>query len=385
MVTKILLTAIHRSPYLGGLEQAFLHLLDGIPREEFEIAVALMPGMGDSLFGRAVQERGARVVFINDVLSKRDLAGMWSMVATLRRERPDICHIHMTHPVANPFLQIAAWLAGVPIIIATEQTNVLIAQKTFGRLRKRFTGHITDVTVAVSHAVKRGLCEHYGLSPKRVIVIENAIDAQRIAQHQPADILAIRQKLGIASNSFLIGTVAAMRDQKGHAYLLRAAPYVLAELPQAVFLLIGDGDLRPALEREARNRGVADRVIFAGWRNDVIDLLYALDLFVLPSLWEGLPLSVLEAMAAARPVVATAVDGTAEVIQNEVDGLLVPPANPTALSQAILRVAHDLHMADRLRASGRAKVLTCYDAAVMTRRYVNLYRQQLAQLEKRRI
>lgn len=239
--------------------------------------------------------------------------------------------------------------------------------------------------MAVSHAVKRGLCEYYGLPPKRVIVIENAIDAQRIAQHQPADILAIRQKLGIASNTFLIGTVAAMRDQKGHTYLLRAAPHVLAELPQAVFLLVGDGDLRIALERETHNLGVADRIIFAGWRNDVIDVLYALDLFVLPSLWEGLPLSVLEAMAAARPIVATAVDGTAEVIKNEVDGLLVPPANPTALSQAILRVAHDPHMADRLRASGRAKVLTKYDVAVMIRRYVNLYRQQLAHLEKRRI
>lgn len=374
---KVLLIALHRSPYLGGLERAFLSLLDGIPRDEFEIVVALMPGMEGSLFGQEVSKRDVRIITMEDVLQKTDLAGMAAMVRSIRREKPAIVHIHLTHPLANPFLQIAAFIAQVPVLIATEQTNVLIQQRAFGRRRKQFTGRITDVSVAVSEATRRGLVKYYGLSASKIIVIPNGVAAHSIAGHLVPDKDALRRKLGASEDDYLIGTVAALRDQKGHTYLLQAFAQVQAQFPRTRLLLVGDGALRQTLEHKAHELGVADRVLWAGWRSDVWSVLHVLDLFVLPSLWEGLPLAVLEAMAAARPIVASAVDGTAEVIHDQVEGLLVPPADATALAEAILRVCKEPGLSSRLGAAARERA-KCFDESVMARRYVDLYYQQLA-------
>jgi glycosyltransferase involved in cell wall biosynthesis len=180
---------------------------------------------------------------------------------------------------------------------------------------------------------------------------------------------ALRAELVRGRPDYVVLTPARLHEQKGHAYLLAAA----ARVPEATFVLAGDGPLRPELERLAAERNVADRCVFLGYRSDVSDLLAAADVFVLPSLFEGLPVSVLEAMAAERPVVATAIGGTDEAVTHEVTGLLVPPRDPAALAAAIRRLQADPQLAGRLAAAGRERVQREFSSAATARNVMRIY------------
>jgi glycosyltransferase involved in cell wall biosynthesis len=169
-------------------------------------------------------------------------------------------------------------------------------------------------------------------------------------------------------------TAARLDSQKGHEYLLRAA----AGVPEATFILAGDGPLRPRLEELARSLGLAERVLFLGHRDDVPALLASCDLFVLPSLYEGLPLSLLEAMASGRPAIATDVPGSNEVVHHAESGLLVPRADPLALADAIRRLLADPAAAERLARAGRARVDRDFSVERMVRGVEAVYDQLLA-------
>jgi glycosyltransferase involved in cell wall biosynthesis len=179
----------------------------------------------------------------------------------------------------------------------------------------------------------------------------------------------LRAELVRGRPDYIVLTPARLHPQKGHAYLLTAA----AQVRDATFILAGDGPLRADLEGRARELGIAERCVFLGHRSDVPDLLAAADLFVLPSLFEGLPLSVLEAMAAQRPVVATAIGGTDEAVTHELTGLLVPPRDPAALASAIRRIRSDPALAHRLAAAGRDRVEREFSSVVTGHKVMSIY------------
>jgi glycosyltransferase involved in cell wall biosynthesis len=172
-------------------------------------------------------------------------------------------------------------------------------------------------------------------------------------------------------------TVARLHEQKGHAYLLAAA----AQVPDATFVLAGDGPLRAPLEAQARELGISGRCLFLGHRTDVQDLLAAADLLVLPSLWEGLPVSVLEGMAAGLPIVATAIGGTDEAVTHELNGLLVPPRDAGALASAICRVRGDAVLAERLARAGRERVEREFSSEVMAGNVMRIYDEVMREVE----
>jgi glycosyltransferase involved in cell wall biosynthesis len=174
---------------------------------------------------------------------------------------------------------------------------------------------------------------------------------------------------------YVVLTPARLHPQKGHTYLVSAA----AATPGATFVFAGDGPLRGSLEAQAAELGVADRCLFLGERTDMPDLLAASDLVVLPSLYEGLPVSVLEAMAAERPVVATAIGGTDEAIVSEESGLLVPPRDPAALAVAIGRLQGDPALARRLASAGRARVEREFSADRTAREVMRIYDEVLVE------
>jgi glycosyltransferase involved in cell wall biosynthesis len=211
--------------------------------------------------------------------------------------------------------------------------------------------------------------EHYlGVPATRIRVIHNAVAVERFGDYDGApDRLRIR-----TGRSPIVLTVARLDPQKGHTHLLEAA----ATLPGVVFLLAGAGSERAALEAQARGSGISDRVQFLEHRTDIPELLRAADAFVLPSLYEGLPLTVLEAMAAAKPVVATTVGGTDEAVVDGVTGILVPPADPAALSAAIRRILDDPDTAARLGAAGRERVVSTFS----THRMINATEQVYEEL-----
>jgi glycosyltransferase involved in cell wall biosynthesis len=173
-------------------------------------------------------------------------------------------------------------------------------------------------------------------------------------------------------------TVARLDEQKGQRYLLEAA----AQVPQARFVLAGDGPLRTSLEAQARSLGLEQRVKFLGYRSDIPDLLAGCDVFVLPSLYEGLPLSILEAMSAGKPVIATQIGGTDEAVIPNETGLLIPPADPAALAAAIRKLLDDRPFARRLALAGQARVECEFSAATMVQRVTNVYTELLARHER---
>jgi glycosyltransferase involved in cell wall biosynthesis len=222
--------------------------------------------------------------------------------------------------------------------------------------------------VAVSHEVARRLIRKLRWPARKIQVIHNCVSVTtECAPHRPIE----------RSGRPIVLTVARLDEQKGHSYLLEAA----AQVPEAQFVLAGDGPLRASLEAQARALGVEERVKFLGYRSDIANLLADCDVFVLPSLYEGLPLSILEAMSAGKPVIATHIGGTDEVVIAGETGLLVPPADSVALATAIRAVLTDRPLAQRLASAGRARVEQEFSAAKMVQQVIAVYEELLAKRE----
>jgi glycosyltransferase involved in cell wall biosynthesis len=179
----------------------------------------------------------------------------------------------------------------------------------------------------------------------------------------------LRSKFRGAVERPIVLTIARLEEQKGIRYLLEAA----ARVPEALFVLAGEGSERGRLEAQARKSGLEDRIIFLGYREDIADLLASCDLFVLPSLFEGFPLAILEAMAAGKPVITTAIDGNDEAIVEGETGLLVPPANPAALSEAIRSLLANPNRARALAMHGKARVQRHFSAQTSTAKVTQIY------------
>lgn len=283
----------------------------------------------------------------------------------LREARPAIFHAHLNWPLACSDALMAAALASVPGVVATQQLFVRL------RSRRRIFRHkllslAVDRYIAVSHHMARLLREVCVFGGRKVRVVHNGIAMQTFERDSRLD---LRRSLTGDEDRPIVLTLARLAEQKGIGYLIEAA----ARVPEALFAVAGDGPERAALEAKAHVLGLGDRVLFLGHRRDTPDLLASCDLFVLPSLYEGLPVSILEAMASAKPVVATAVGGTDEAVEDGVTGLLVAPSNPAALAEAIRKVLADRPLAERLGAEGRRRVQRRFSAEAVVAGTTEVY------------
>jgi glycosyltransferase involved in cell wall biosynthesis len=211
-----------------------------------------------------------------------------------------------------------------------------------------------DRILCVSDYV-RDVLRRDGLPDALLGVVHDGIDPARVLD-APAPDASLGRALGLEPGDRVVGNVAACVGHKGQRFLVEAAPRVLEACPRARFVIVGDGVLRPELERQARDLGVADRVLFPGFREDVPTLLRLFDVFCFPSVMEGLGTSLLDAMALGLPVVSTRAGGIPEVVRDDVDGLLVEPGDAAALADALLGVLGDAGLAARLGAAARERV-----------------------------
>jgi glycosyltransferase involved in cell wall biosynthesis len=287
------------------------------------------------------------------------------LVRELRKFRPAILQTFLFH--ANLAGRIAGRLAGIKTIVS----GIRVAERR-SRIPlwfDRWTNGIVRANVCVSQAVADFSISQSGLSPKKIVVIPNGVDVTRFAGAAPADL----STLGIHPGSRVLLTIGRLDRQKGLSTLIDAAVVVAPRFPQAHVLLVGEGPQRSELEQSIRDKGLAGRIHFAGWRPDVPELLAAGTALVLSSLWEGLPNVILEAMAAGLPVVATRVEGTSELIINGRTGLLVPPQSPQELAWAIERILSDPAQARSMGQSGRERALAEFSWQKMVDRYCALY------------
>lgn len=354
---------------LGGAENAMLMLLGQLDRGRWAPALLLDAG-GDA---GPLEERAAAIGVPSrrvpamplGLTGARNAAGL---AHRLRRERPALFHAHLSWPLAAKWALAAAVAARVPSV-ATVQLIPAMELERSSALQLRLLARGVGRYIAVSEAIASELASRFGWPAAKIEVVYNAVDLDRFGGEAPNGLL---EELG-GGAAPLVLTAARLDEQKGHDVLLRAA----AALPGAHFVLAGDGPLRGALEAEAARLGVAERVRFLGRREDVPQLLAACDVFALPSLYEGSSLAVLEAMAARRAVVSSAIGGTAELITDDEDGLLVPPNDAEALTAALRRLLDDAALRERLAARARQRAEGEFGSAAMGQRMEGIYAELL--------
>jgi len=326
---------------VGGAEKLLYSELQGMDMRRFQPMVCCLSEKGP--MGERIEASGVPVVALDRMKHKRfDLEMIRILKNLMLRERIQVVHTHLYD--GGRYGRLAAWRSGIPCIVATFH-NVYVRRRPRIHLTNRLLGHISDRIIAVSKSVKNDLIHFDGLPPDKIQVLYNTIDFK--AFQEPHDRQAVRGAYGIHDSDIVIGWVARLAKQKGHEFLLEAAHSMSETYPNLRLLLVGDGPLKQRLMEKARDLGIEQRVVFTGTSDQVPELLSAMDVFVLPSLWEGLPLVIGEAMAAGVPVVGTDVGGVSELIIDGKTGVLIPAGQPQAIREAVESI---LEQPDRTRA-----------------------------------
>jgi glycosyltransferase involved in cell wall biosynthesis len=364
MTISILYLITELSP--GGAQSALLRLLKGLSRERFSPTVACLYN-GDGAVAHEIRRLGIEVFDVR-MHRRADLAALLRLYHHIRQSRPTILHTHLFH--ANLPGRVLGRLAGVPIIVCTEHS---MATESEWRYRlDRWTIGLIDRVTTVSVNVRDFYISHVGLPADKLVVIYNGVELPQapLASRQEA-----RAALGLPLDEPVIGAVSRLDPLKGIDVLLRAMPL----LGDCDAIVVGDGPEQARLEALAASLNVTSRVHWAGYRPDVPGVLPALDIFVQPSRYEGLPTTILEAMAAGLSVVATAVGGTPEVVVDGVTGLLVPPRDPTALAHAIAVLLRDPNLRRTMGRAGRERVAQHFSVECMVEQTERLYTQLLSE------
>jgi glycosyltransferase involved in cell wall biosynthesis len=351
------------SESFGGAEQALLLLIEHLDPERFRSSLLVPDGRApDELVERA-RELGADVQVAPPMpLGLHGAARVPALARQLRRGRPAVFHAHLSWPLAAKFPLAAAVAARVPAVVASVQLVPSFTPTRPSYVQGRLLAAGIGQFIAVSRDVERRLVETFGWPPRKIVVIHNGTRLEPRPMPREA-----------REGEPIVLTVARLVEQKGLGVLLDAAAHVPAR-----FVVVGDGPERAGLVEHATAAGIADRVSFLGHRTDVRDLLDAADVFVLPSLYEGTPLAVLEAMAAGKAIVATAIAGTDELVADGESALLVPPRDAGALAGAIRRLLDDPALRARLGETARRQAEAEFGAGAVARRVAALYERLLA-------
>ena len=359
----------------GGAEQCLLNSISGFDLSLWQVVLMYHPAEG---LGPLVCKALALGVSLRPIPGGKGARKFKSMILvykTLRKERPDVFHAHMRWQSACASGILMAALSRIPSIIATLHLYVDVRLGITDRIKSMLIQACVDRFIAVSGWVAEKIHETVGSRKRKIAIVQNGIPVDRY--WRPPDPILL-EKLTSAGGQPIILTIARLVEQKGISYLLKAADSV----PEAIFLLAGDGPDRVALESEANALGLKERVRFLGYREDIPALLSVCNLFVLPSLFEGLPLSILEAMAAGKPVVASAIGGVKECVVDGKTGILVPPEDPLALATAICRILRDQAFARSIAEAGQERAVQYFSINRMAKEVLKVYKESLSSRQK---
>ncbi len=355
---------------IGGLQQVIVNICRTIDREYFDVSVLCLRELGP--FTPEIERLGINVSCIPQKTDRTDYLSFLNVAKVLKQQCIEIVHTHNTQPFIDGV--IGGLLAGVKTIIHTDHARDFPDKKRY-MFAEWLMSHFVYKVVGVSEHTSQNLIKYEKISPSKVITIHNGIDGSKY--DIAIDKKKKRAELGIHGNGPIIGLGVRLTCQKGLTYLLQAMPELIKRFPDITLIVAGEGPLENDLKNEASLLGVSDNVIFAGPRLDIPELLQLFDLYVLPSLWEGLPMVLLEAMAARCPIVATDVGGNASAVKNGVNGSLVKPQNPKALSDEIIRVLSSTDILEKYRLNGDNAFQNNFAARVMTSKYEKLYKKEL--------
>jgi len=359
---------------VGGAERMLVDIARGLDPRRFASIVCCIQDRGE--LAAQLDAAGIPVHALERMRSKRfDWGAIGALARLMRAERIDIVHSHLYH--ANLYGRLAARLARVPAVATVH--NTYTRHKLHRELLNRWLARGSARVIAVSEDVRRDLMERDRIPAGKIAVVHNGIDVGRIETALTRQ--AARERLGLAEDTIALGCVARLEEQKGHRFLLEALRTLNDPARGAArfrALLVGDGRLRAQLEQRAAALGVAGWTQFLGTRHDVAEILKALDICVMPSLWEGLSVAMLEAMAAGLPLVISDVSGVAQVVGDDAYGVKVPPGDPGALARAIAGLADDPARRRALGAAARGRVLERFSARAMLDTLQRLYEEVAA-------
>jgi glycosyltransferase involved in cell wall biosynthesis len=357
---------------LGGAEHALLFLIEALDRRVWRPTLLCHDVPAIAPLAERAKELGAEVRVVPELpLGLVGARRVPALVRELRRLRPSVFHAHLSWPLAAKYALLAAVLARVPAVVATVHLVPRFRLDRSNYLQERLLARGVDRYIAVSSEIKRQLVETFRWPPGKIEVVHNAVRSERFRAAADGE---LRRRLAGGVGRATVLTVARLDVQKGLDVLLQAA----ARVPEARFVVAGEGSERGRLETQARELGLGERLVFLGRRNDVPQLLAASDVFVLPSLYEGTSLAVLEAMAAGKPLVSSRIGGTDELVVDGESGLLVSAGDPGALAAAIRRLLADSALRARIGAAARERAETVFSAPAAVARVVGVYEDVLA-------
>ncbi len=362
---------------VGGTRHYLLDVAYNLPAAQFDQHL-IVSTLRDRGFADDIQRLRAAGVHVTEVPMRRSISpgSDWACYRKIRQTigawRPHVIHSHSSK--AGFLARMAARALPCASLYSPHcfafQMRVCPRRRLLYTQLERFAGRYTDALVLACESQRRIAIAQRIVPPDRIAIVPTGIRASNYQSQADRD--QLRDKLGVSGSRAIIGSVAALTLQKGHRYLLEAMAEVGRET-DAILLLAGAGDQQSALLTQAEGLDIEDRVMFLGQRDDVADLLKSLDLFVLPSLWEGLPYGLLEAMAAGTPVVTTNIPGNSDLIDGDTTGWLVPPADAAALARAIREAVQNRAEADSRAAAARRLVESDYTLENMIAGYIKLY------------
>lgn len=363
---RIRLVQITHDLAIGGLQQVVVNICKSIDREKFDISVLCLRSLGD--FASAVEQLGIRVYSLKPKNDDTQYLAFFQIAKFLREHRAQVIHTHNTQPLldATP----ASLIAGRQTIIHTDHARDFPDKKRY-MVAEWLMSHFVYRIVGVSEHTSKNLMKYERISADKIVTIPNGID--ETTYDIEIDIDKKKGELGISAKAPVIGLGVRLTAQKGITYLLNAMPTVIRWFPAIALVIAGEGPLYNELQRETWALGIQDHVFFIGPRLDMPEVLKVFDLYVLPSVWEGLPMVLLEAMAAGCAIVATDVGGNRTPVQHGVNGSLVPAREPESLSAEIIRVLADRELRQGYVQEGRKMVSENFSARAMTRKYEELY------------
>jgi glycosyltransferase involved in cell wall biosynthesis len=350
---------------MHGVKRLFAWMIPRFDQSRFN--VSLISLRRKDLSADTLEEFGIDVTYL--ARHKFDPATYPALLKVLREKKADILHMHGYG--ATTFGRMCAWRMGIPSILHEHANHG--DTPWFQKIADRLLAPHTDIAIAVSESTGEFTTRARLMPAERTKVVYLGAPLDEFARRRGADeIAAARSAMGIRPGTTAIGTITRLMPSKGNQYLIDAAPNVLAAHPEARLFIVGEGELQPELEARARALGLGDRLVFTGFTRDVAAALSALDLVVFPSLWEGTPLTVFEALAMGKPIVATDADGLVDVLTDRRDALIVPKANAELLAGAINRLLETPSLSAALSEEAR-NTGARYDIGAFVRKMERLY------------
>jgi glycosyltransferase involved in cell wall biosynthesis len=366
------LNVVHICDHLGwegsrmhGVKRLFAWMIPRFDRARFN--VSLISLRRKDLSEETLEQYGVDVTYMGR--HKFDPRTYPALLRVLREKRADILHMHGYG--ATTFGRLCAWRLRIPAILHEHANHT--TTPWFQRVADRVLAPQTDLAIAVSESTAEFTIRARLMPAERTKVVYLGSPLDEFARPRTVeDTAAARAALGIAPETIAVGTVTRLMPSKGNEYLVAAVPEIVRAHPAARVYVAGEGDLRSALEAQARQLGLGGRLVFLGFQRDVAQVLTALDVVVFPSLWEGTPLTAFEALAAGKPIVATDADGLLDILTDRHDALIVPKRNPAALAQGVVELIARPDLAARL-GQGARQTGARYDIGVFVRKMERLY------------